>query len=85
MGVVGCREWGLWGRGGWPAPITGFWFRMSSWTFGSLEAFPDDAGRDAHLSGPLAAALMQNASTLLSQPPAIEKVEVLAAKLPGAK
>jgi quinol monooxygenase YgiN len=41
----------------------------------------DEAGREAHLSGRLAAALMQKASELLAQPPTIEKVAVLAAKL----
>ena len=42
-----------------------------------------DAGRQAHLSGRVAAALMAKASELLSEPPAIEKVDVLAAKLPS--
>ncbi len=41
------------------------------------------AGRQAHLNGQIAAALMANAATLLSSPPNIEKVELLAAKLPA--
>ena len=49
---------------------------------GSSDAFPDEAGRQAHLSGRVAAALMQKAGELLAKPPAIEKVDVLAAKLP---
>jgi quinol monooxygenase YgiN len=47
------------------------------------DAFPDDAGRQAHLSGQVAAAFMAKAPELLAKPPVIEKVEVLAAKLPN--
>ena len=65
-------------------PATTAWFaiRMGPSTFGIFDAFPDDAGRQAHLSGRVAAALMAQAPQLLAQPPAIEKVDVLAAKLP---
>lgn len=65
-------------------PATTAWFaiRMGDSTFGIFDAFPDETGRDAHLSGRVAAALMANAPELLSQPPSIEKVDVLAAKLP---
>jgi len=61
------------------------WFaiRFSESEFGIFDVFPDDAGRDAHLSGAVAKALMENASTLLAQPPSIEKIDVLADKLPG--
>jgi len=52
-------------------------------TFGIFDAFPDEAGRNAHLSGRVAAALKEKSSELFAQPPTIEKVEVLAAKLPG--
>ena len=65
-------------------PATTAWFaiRMGPSTFGIFDAFPDEAGRQAHLSGRVAAALMAKASELLARPPAIEKVDVLAAKLP---
>jgi|SRR5215831_10574738 len=65
-------------------PATTAWFglRLGPSTFGIFDAFPDDAGRQAHLSGRVAAALMAKASELLAEPPAIEKVDVLAAKLP---
>ena len=43
---------------------------------------PNDAGRQAHLNGRVVAALMAKAGKLLSQPPKIEQVDVLAAKLP---
>jgi quinol monooxygenase YgiN len=66
-------------------PATTAWFgvRLGPATFGIFDAFPDEAGRDAHLSGRVAAALMARAADLLAQPPAIEKVDVLAAKLPA--
>jgi len=52
--------------------------------YGIFDVFPDDAGRDAHLSGAVAKALMANAATLLSAPPKIQKLDVLAYKLPEA-
>lgn len=66
-------------------PATTAWFglRLGPSTFGIFDAFPDEAGRQAHLSGRVAAALMAKAGELLAQPPSIEKVDVLAAKLPG--
>ena len=66
-------------------PATTAWFavRIGPSTFGIFDAFPDEAGRQAHLSGKVAAALMANAAELLVKPPAIEKIDVLAAKLPA--
>jgi quinol monooxygenase YgiN len=65
-------------------PATTAWFgiRLGPTTFGIFDAFPDEAGRQAHLSGRVAAALMAKAGELFAHPPAIEKVDVLAAKLP---
>jgi quinol monooxygenase YgiN len=65
-----------------PETIAWFAIRFSPSTFGIFDAFPDDSGRQAHLSGKVAAALMEKASDLFAEAPAIEKVEVLAAKLP---
>ena len=66
-------------------PATTAWFgiRLGPSTFGIFDAFPDEAGRQAHLSGKVAAALMANVPELFAEPPSIEKVDVLAAKLPG--
>jgi quinol monooxygenase YgiN len=66
-------------------PATTAWFaiQLAPSTFGIFDAFPNEAGRQAHLSGRVAAALMAKASELLAKPPAIEKIDVLAAKLPG--
>jgi quinol monooxygenase YgiN len=65
-------------------PATTAWFaiRFGPTTFGIFDAFPDESGRQAHLSGQVAAALMAKAPELLAEPPSIEKVDVLAAKLP---
>ncbi|MBO0859974.1 MAG: antibiotic biosynthesis monooxygenase [Chloracidobacterium sp.] len=65
-------------------PATTAWFaiRLGPSTFGIFDAFPNEEGRQAHLSGQVAAALMAKASELLAKPPEIEKVDVLAAKLP---
>jgi quinol monooxygenase YgiN len=49
-------------------------------TFGIFDTFNDEAGREAHLNGKIAAALMQHADELLAKPPLIEKVELLAIK-----
>ena len=66
-------------------PATTAWFglRLGPGTFGIFDAFPDEAGRQAHLTGRVAAALMAKAGELFSKPPSIEKVDVLAAKLPA--
>src|SRR5215813_15581886 len=63
-------------------PATTAWFaiRMGPSTFGIFDVFPDESGRQAHLSGRVAAALMAKASDLLAEPPVIEKVDVLATK-----
>jgi quinol monooxygenase YgiN len=64
-------------------PGTRVWFaiRLGPSTFGIFDAFEDEAGRQAHLSGQVAAALKAKASELSAQPPSIEKIDVLAAKL----
>lgn len=66
-----------------PATIAWFGLRLGPSTFGIFDAFPDDAGRQAHLAGKVAEALMAKAAELFANPPEIVNVEVLAAKLPG--
>jgi quinol monooxygenase YgiN len=66
-----------------PATVTWFAIRLGPSTFGIFDAFPDDSGRQAHLAGQVAAALKEKASELLAEPPKIEMVDVLAAKLPS--
>jgi quinol monooxygenase YgiN len=66
-----------------PQTIAWFGIRLGPSTFGIFDAFPDEAGRAAHLSGRVAAALGAKAAELLAKPPSIERVDVLAAKLPA--
>ena len=63
-------------------PATTAWFaiRLGPSTFGIFDAFEGESGRDAHLNGRIAAALMAKAPELLAEPPKIEKVDLLAAK-----
>ena len=64
---------------------TPVWFalRLGPTTFAIFDAFRDEAGRQAHLSGPIAKALMAHAPNLLASPPVIEQLEVLGAKVPA--
>jgi quinol monooxygenase YgiN len=61
---------------------TPLWFalRLGPSTFAIFDVFRDEAGRQAHLTGPIAKALMAKAPDLLAKPPAIEKIDVLGAK-----
>jgi quinol monooxygenase YgiN len=63
---------------------TPVWFalRLGPSTFGIFDAFADEAGRQAHLNGPIAQALMAQAPALLAASPVIERFDVLGAKLP---
>src|SRR6187399_1952570 len=66
-------------------PTTPLWFalRLGPTTFGVFDAFADDNGRQAHLNGPIAKALMAKAPELFAKPPTIEPLEVLGSKQPG--
>ena len=59
-----------------------FGVRLSLTAFAIFDPFEGERGRDAHLSGRVAAALMENAPELLAHEPSIEKVDVLASTLP---
>jgi quinol monooxygenase YgiN len=62
---------------------TPLWFalRLGKSTFAIFDAFRDEAGRQAHLNGPIAQALMAQAPSLLASPPVIERLEVLGSKI----
>jgi quinol monooxygenase YgiN len=66
-------------------PQTNAWFavRLNESTFGIFDVFPDDAGRQAHLAGGVISALIAQAPELLSEPPSMENLDVLACKLPA--
>jgi quinol monooxygenase YgiN len=63
---------------------TPIWFalRLGPTTFGIFDAFTDESGRQAHLNGPIAQALMAKAAELFSEAPSIQRIDVLGAKLP---
>lgn len=65
-----------------PETIAWFALRIGQGTFGIFDCFADDSGRQAHLSGRIAAALMQKAPELLAKEPSIGQFDVLAVKLP---
>jgi quinol monooxygenase YgiN len=54
--------------------------QLSPSTFGVFDTFEAEQGRQAHLAGRIAEALMANAAALLASPPVIEKVDLLAIK-----
>jgi quinol monooxygenase YgiN len=64
-----------------PATMTWYAFRSGPSSFGIFDTFDSVAGRDAHLNGRLAAALMAKAGELLAKPPTIEQIELVAKKL----
>ena len=66
-----------------PLTITWYAVKYDDSTFGIFDTFEGDEGRDAHLNGKVAEALMANADVLLSEPPEINKVDILAAKGAG--
>jgi quinol monooxygenase YgiN len=65
---------------------TPIWFalRLSPTTFGVFDAFHDENGRHAHLTGPIAQALMAKAPELFASPPAIDRIDVLGLKNDGS-
>lgn len=63
---------------------TPLWFavRLGKSRFAIFDSFRDEAGRQAHLNGPIAAALMAQAPNLFTASPVIEALDVLGAKVP---
>ncbi len=60
--------------------VSWYALKLGPSTFGIFDTFEAEAGRQAHLSGPIASALMAKAGELLSAPPVIEQVDLLAVK-----
>ena len=65
-----------------PKAMAWFGVRFGPSTFGIFDVFPVEEGSEAHLSGRVAAALMDNVGDLF-QEPTIERIDVIASKLPG--
>ena len=64
-----------------PATVSWFAIQEGPSSFAIFDTFNNEAGRDAHLNGKVAAALMAKADELLAKPPTIHKITILAAKL----
>jgi quinol monooxygenase YgiN len=64
-------------------PATTAWFalKLGPSTFGIFDVFPDEDGRQAHLTGAVASALLANAAELLEDAPEIRKIDILASKI----
>ena len=60
--------------------VSWYAIRMGGGRYGIFDTFQDETGREAHLNGEIAKALMANAKELLAADPRIEKIEILAAK-----
>ena len=63
-----------------PLTVTWYGVKIAPGMYGVFDTFDDEAGRDAHLSGPIAKALMANATELFSNELKIETMEILADK-----
>ncbi len=63
-----------------PGTVRWYALQIGPSTFGIFDTFAAEEGRQDHLDGNIAAALMANASTLLAKDPVIEKVSLLAVK-----
>jgi quinol monooxygenase YgiN len=59
---------------------TWYAFQTGPTSFGIFDTFDDESGRQAHLQGEIAKALMNNADRLLASPPTIDKIDLMAAK-----
>ena len=67
-----------------PGTTTWYALKLGPNRFGIFDTFKQEEGRDAHLNGEIAKALMAKAGELLAKPPQIEKLEILAVKAAGA-
>jgi len=64
-----------------PGTVTWFAFRQDATTFGVFDTFDDEPAREAHLQGPIAAALGEIAQTMLSSAPVVSPVDLLGVKV----
>jgi quinol monooxygenase YgiN len=65
-----------------PQTIAWYALKLGPSVYGIFDTFNDDSGRQAHLNGEVAKALLAKAPELLSRPPSIEMVDILASKVP---
>ena len=65
-----------------PGTISWYALKLSPTSYAIFDTFSDSIGREAHLAGEVAKALKEKAGDLFSKPPTIERIDVLAAKMP---
>ncbi len=65
-----------------PGTTALFMLRFGDAEYGIVNAFPDENGRQAHMNGRAAVALFTQGMSLLEEPPTVEPVDIIAAKLP---
>lgn len=67
-----------------PGTVTWFAIQEGPSSFAIFDTFDDEAGREAHLNGRVASALMEKvkAGDLFAKAPEIHKLRILADKLP---
>jgi len=65
-----------------PGTISWYALKLSPTSYAIFDTFHDNKGRETHLAGEVAKALKEKASELFSKPPTIERIDVLAAKMP---
>lgn len=65
-----------------PGTITWYALRLGPTSYAIFDTFSDSKGREAHLVGDVAKALKEKAADLFSKPPTIERIDILAAKMP---
>ena len=63
-----------------PQTVTWYGVKMGPGMYGVFDTFDDEAGREAHINGEIAKALMANAAELFSNELKIEKMEILGSK-----
>jgi quinol monooxygenase YgiN len=64
--------------------ITWYAVKLRGAKFGIFDTFGDEKGREAHLNGEIAKLLFGKAQELFIQEPKVHKIDILAAKVPGA-
>jgi quinol monooxygenase YgiN len=64
--------------------LTWYAMRLGGTKFGIFDTFADEKGREAHTNGEIAKALFGKAQELLAKEPQVHKIDLLAAKGPGA-
>ena len=63
-----------------PGTLTWYAIKEGEGRYGIFDTFDDEQGREAHLNGEIAKALMAKSNELLSEPPQINKIDLLATK-----